>query len=87
LVPHSSMLLLFTSAAQTHVFPEIQIDGLRFLDILLKHTPKIVMASWIEGNSSQGMRILDGYLGILNVANKMRGSQGKSVRSLQSVKN
>ncbi|KAH9950477.1 hypothetical protein B0H21DRAFT_723497 [Amylocystis lapponica] len=57
LIPHSPVLLLFTSSAQTHIFPEIRIDAIRFLDVFLEHIPKC---------GSHGRRILEGYLGILN---------------------
>src|SRR5258708_23791134 len=39
LVPHSSVLLLFITSAQTHIFPEIRIDAVRFLDIVMDVMP------------------------------------------------
>ncbi|TFK77025.1 hypothetical protein BDN72DRAFT_753619 [Pluteus cervinus] len=65
LVPHSPTLLLFTTSAQTHIFPEIRIDAIRFLDILLEAIPQPVAEGWTNG-STHGGRVLLGYLGILN---------------------
>ncbi|KAI0830683.1 hypothetical protein BC628DRAFT_1313137 [Trametes gibbosa] len=67
IVPHSPVLLLFTTSAQTHIFPEIRIDAIRFLDIFLDHIPDVVTEGWArQGGGSHGRRVLEGYLGILN---------------------
>ncbi|KAF8973998.1 hypothetical protein BDZ97DRAFT_1647832 [Flammula alnicola] len=70
LIPHSPLLLLFTTSAQTHIFPEIRIDAIRFLDILLECIPESVVAGWCETTDSHGSRALGGYLGILNAGTK-----------------
>ncbi|KAI0639775.1 hypothetical protein C8Q77DRAFT_1082807 [Trametes polyzona] len=67
IIPHSPVLLLFTTSAQTHIFPEIRIDAVRFLDVFLEHIPHIVTEGWTQqGSSGHGRRVLEGYLGILN---------------------
>ncbi|TBU34542.1 hypothetical protein BD311DRAFT_746356 [Dichomitus squalens] len=67
LVPHTPVLLLFTTSAQTHIFPEIRIDAVRFLDIYLEYIPEIVTEGWMQpGSGSHGRRVMEGYLGILN---------------------
>ncbi|KZT72744.1 hypothetical protein DAEQUDRAFT_543688 [Daedalea quercina L-15889] len=66
LMPHSPVLLLFTTSAQTHIFPEIRIDAIRFLDLFLEHIPDIVTEGWAQGTGSHGRRVLEGYLGVLN---------------------
>ncbi|TFY52738.1 hypothetical protein EVJ58_g9842, partial [Rhodofomes roseus] len=66
LVPHSPVLLLFTTSAQTHIFPEIRIDAIRFLDLFLEHIPDIVTEGWAQSSGSHGRRVLEGYLGVLN---------------------
>ncbi|KAI9060172.1 hypothetical protein FKP32DRAFT_1595567 [Trametes sanguinea] len=67
LIPHSPVLLLFTTSAQTHIFPEIRIDAVRFLDILLDHIPDVVIEGWTQhASGSHGRRVLEGYLGILS---------------------
>ncbi|KAJ3976974.1 hypothetical protein EV361DRAFT_944748 [Lentinula raphanica] len=43
LVPHAPLILLFTASAQTHIFPEIRIDAVRFLNIFLEHFPEIIV--------------------------------------------
>ncbi|KZT05948.1 uncharacterized protein LAESUDRAFT_726516 [Laetiporus sulphureus 93-53] len=65
LVPHTPILLLFTTSAQTHIFPEIRIDAIRFLDLFLEVLPELVTEGWLQP-SSHGRRVLEGYLGILN---------------------
>lgn len=66
LIPHSPVLLLFTTSAQTHIFPEIRIDAIRFLDLFLEHIPDIVTEGWAHSTESHGRRVLEGYLGVLN---------------------
>ncbi|EMD42224.1 hypothetical protein CERSUDRAFT_110758 [Gelatoporia subvermispora B] len=66
LIPHSPVLLLFTTSAQTHIFPEIRIDAIRFLDLFLEYIPGVVVEGWTHGVSGHGRRVLKGYLGILN---------------------
>ncbi|PCH33787.1 hypothetical protein WOLCODRAFT_135324 [Wolfiporia cocos MD-104 SS10] len=66
LLPHSPVLLLFTTSAQTHIFPEIRIDAIRFLDLFLDVIPDIVSEGWAQGGGAHGRRVLEGYLGILN---------------------
>ncbi|KAJ8494635.1 hypothetical protein ONZ51_g2221 [Trametes cubensis] len=67
IIPHSPVLLLFTTSAQTHIFPEIRIDAVRFLDIFLEYIPDVVTEGWtLSGSGSHGRRVLEGYLGILN---------------------
>ncbi|PPQ88648.1 hypothetical protein CVT25_010224 [Psilocybe cyanescens] len=70
IVPHSSSLLLFTTSAQTHIFPEIRIDAVRLLDVLLECIPETVVSGWCATNDSHGSRVLGGYLGILNAGTK-----------------
>ncbi|KAK1234540.1 rRNA processing protein, partial [Marasmius sp. AFHP31] len=65
-VPHSSVFLLYTSSAQTHIFPEIRIDAVRFLNLLLESVPEAVVSGWDTTGNTHGTRILAGYLGILN---------------------
>ena len=66
-IPHSPVLLLFTTSAQTHIFPEIRIDAVRFLNVYLEYIPDVVIEGWNSpGSVSHGRRVLEGYLGILN---------------------
>ena len=67
LAPHSPVLLLFTTSAQTHIFPEIRIDAVRFLDVYLEYVPEVVTEGWmLSGAGNHGRRVMEGYLGILN---------------------
>ncbi|KAF5377588.1 hypothetical protein D9615_005333 [Tricholomella constricta] len=76
LMPHSPLLLLFTTSAQTHIFPEIRIDAIRFLDLFLEHIPQAVITGWNEDNNGHGTRILEGYLGVLNAGTKFGETDG-----------
>ncbi|KAF8168025.1 hypothetical protein B0H34DRAFT_683973 [Crassisporium funariophilum] len=76
LIPHSPLLLLFTTSAQTHIFPEIRIDAIRFLDIFLECIPEAVIAGWCENSDGHGSRVLGGYLGILNAGTKYGETDG-----------
>ncbi|KAL4242182.1 Pre-rRNA-processing protein IPI1 [Abortiporus biennis] len=66
ILPHSPLLLLFTTSAQTHIFPEIRVDAVRFLDLYLEHIPTVVTQGWAQGTSGHGKRVLEGYIGLLN---------------------
>ena len=74
--PHVPLLLLFTASAQTHIFPEIRIDAVRFLDLLLDAVPESVVCGWNESSLGHGKRALEGYLGILSAGTKFDGAEG-----------
>lgn len=76
LVPHAQLLLLFTTSAQTHIFPEIRIDAIRFLDLCLEVIPEVVVEGWALGVNGHGRRVLEGYLGILNAGTAYNESGG-----------
>jgi pre-rRNA-processing protein IPI1 len=89
LQPHSPMLLLFTTSAQTHIFPEIRIDAVKFLDLLLEVVPEGVVSGWTQTGGVQGhvhgSRVLEGYLGILNAGTSYGQEGGRS--SVEPCKN
>jgi hypothetical protein len=74
-------LILFTASAQTHIFPEIRIDAVRFLSIFLECIPEPLVEGWNTTGSSHGKRILEGFLGNLNAGTKFGGPEGKSFRN------
>ncbi|KAF8640646.1 hypothetical protein AX17_000303 [Amanita inopinata Kibby_2008] len=76
LIPHSSLLLLFTTSALTHIFPEIRIDAVHVLNILLDCIPRPVTAGWCVADGGHGSRVLNGYLGILNAGTTYNDSHG-----------
>ncbi|KAJ3568803.1 hypothetical protein NP233_g5483 [Leucocoprinus birnbaumii] len=76
LLPHASTLMLFTASAQTHIFPEIRIDAVRFLALFLEYIPEPLVEGWTSTGSSHGKRILEGYLGNMNAGTKYGGSEG-----------
>lgn len=57
--------MLFTTSAQTHIFPEIRLDAVKILDILLDVLPGIVTSFGVNGH---GNRVLRGYLSLLQVS-------------------
>lgn len=73
------LLLLFTASAQTHIFPEIRIDAVRFLDLLLEVVPESIVCGWNESGPGHGKRVLEGYLGILSAGTKFGGAEGLSM--------
>jgi hypothetical protein len=80
--PHTPLLLLFTTSAQTHIYPEIRIDAVRFLDVFLDILPDVVVAGWTEQGGVQrqvhGGRVLEGYLGIMNAGTSFGDAGGGS---------
>lgn len=55
LLPHASLLLLFTTSALSHIFPEIRIDAVKFLDLLLDLVPDLVAGGWIGAGSAEDL--------------------------------
>jgi pre-rRNA-processing protein IPI1 len=47
--PHTPHLLLFTTSAQTHIFPDVRVDAIKVLDLLLQVVPRTVVAGWDDG--------------------------------------
>ncbi|KAI9572897.1 Rix1 complex component [Boletus coccyginus] len=76
LIPHVPSLLLFTVSAQTHIFPEIRVDAVRFLDLLLDAVPESVVCGWNESGLGHGKRVLESYLGILSARTGSGGAEG-----------
>ncbi|KAJ3987492.1 hypothetical protein F5890DRAFT_1497228 [Lentinula detonsa] len=79
LVPHAPLILLFTTSAQTHIFPEIRIDAVRFLNIFLEHFPEVIVSGWDTANNSHGSRVLEGYLGVLSAGTITGDAEGLPV--------
>ncbi|KAJ3868716.1 hypothetical protein EV359DRAFT_31693 [Lentinula novae-zelandiae] len=79
LVPHAPLILLFTSSAQTHIFPEIRIDAIRFLNIFLEYFPEVIVRGWDTANNSNGSRVLEGYLGVLSAGTITGDAEGPPV--------
>lgn len=46
LTPHLPLLLLQTSSALSHIFPEIRLDASKLVSLLLDHVPRHVTGSW-----------------------------------------
>jgi pre-rRNA-processing protein IPI1 len=76
-VPHATSLLLFTTSAQTHIFPEIRVDAIRFLNLYLEYIPAAVVVGWNQSGSENGSRVLEGYLGILSAGTKFGEADGQ----------
>ncbi|KAJ6610092.1 hypothetical protein B0H10DRAFT_2166190 [Mycena sp. CBHHK59/15] len=74
--PHATTLLLFTTSAQTHIFPEIRVDAIRFLNLFLEYIPAETVAGWNQGDTGNGSRVLEGYLGILSAGTKFGETDG-----------
>ncbi|KAH8835220.1 hypothetical protein DL96DRAFT_1729748 [Flagelloscypha sp. PMI_526] len=70
LQPYAPTLLLFATAAQTHIFPEIRVESLRFIDLFLEYMPSSVTQGWDTAPNSHGSRIADGYLSMLNAGTR-----------------
>ncbi len=73
------MLLLSTASAQTNISPEIRIDAVQFLDLLLQYMPDQVVGGWArsgEVGSSHSSRVLDGYMSLLNAGRRFSDDGG-----------
>lgn len=74
--PHMPTLVLFCTSAMTHIFPEIRLDGVRFVDLLLENTPDQVVEGCPGPSESRGQQVLHGYLGLLSSGTKFDTAQG-----------
>ncbi|KAJ7597117.1 hypothetical protein C8J56DRAFT_851089 [Mycena floridula] len=79
LSPHAPLLLLYTTSAQTHIFPEIRVDAIRYLDIFLEFIPRQIVEGW--NDEGHGNRILKGYLGLLNAGTQFDNGAATSTAS------
>ena len=83
-VPFSSILLLFTASGLSHIFPEVRLDSIKFLDILMDFIPESVCQGWAgHSNSSHltsmgGKQIIDCYTALLNAKGDDKGPAGGS---------
>ncbi|KAK8858519.1 hypothetical protein IAR55_002746 [Kwoniella newhampshirensis] len=65
LSPHLPLLVLQTSSALSHIFPEIRLDGCKLVHLLLQHVPSHVVGSWPHDPSNilEGLRLAVGLGG------------------------
>ena len=52
LTPHLPLLLLQTSSALSHIFPEVRLDACKLVALLLAHVPQHVVGTWPQSTSS-----------------------------------
>lgn len=83
LTPHLPLLLLQTSSALSHIFPEIRLDACKLVALLLEHVPTHVVGSWPASTStaSSSKNTLDGgniILEGLRLAVGLGGEKGAS---------
>jgi len=50
LAPHTTILMLFITSSLSHIYPEIRIDAIRFLDLMLEFVPEVVVDGWVGWN-------------------------------------
>ena len=82
LQPHAHTLLLFTTSALSHIFPEIRVDASRVLNHLLGHFSTMVVKGWDSDNfvsrhSGSGLRILHALLALLHASPKENKDLGR----------
>ncbi|WVF69251.1 hypothetical protein IAT40_004027 [Kwoniella sp. CBS 6097] len=65
LSPHLPLLVLQTSSALSHIFPEIRLDACKLVHLLLTHVPTHVVGSWPRqpSNILEGLRLAVGLGG------------------------
>ncbi|KAL7417489.1 hypothetical protein BDY24DRAFT_375058 [Mrakia frigida] len=68
LTPHLPLLLLHTSSALCHIFPEIRIDAVKILGVIMTVCPKECVDGWgVEGGRGMGVRVGEGLMGVLGL--------------------
>ncbi|GAA93917.1 uncharacterized protein L969DRAFT_92176 [Mixia osmundae IAM 14324] len=92
LSPYHSMLNLHLSSVLSNIFPEIRLDGIRLVDIMLEHTPDMITAGWAKDGrvavasdaqndglaAAQGQRYVDAYLSLLQISASSSMTMGVS---------
>ncbi|KIO28828.1 hypothetical protein M407DRAFT_22080 [Tulasnella calospora MUT 4182] len=66
LIPHANAVLLHATSAFSHIFADVRVDSLLFLDLIMERTPSVL-------NGSRN-RVLDGYLSLLGLRGKVGDS-------------
>lgn len=75
----------------THIFPEIRIDAIKVLDLLLDYFPQQVVGGVLDvganrNGQSQGRKLLDAYLNLLSVNSRLyEDDQKKAASSSASI--
>lgn len=77
LQPQHSILVFFTTSALSHIFPDVRLDAVRMLNLLLDVCPDSVILDWDElygpstsasaGEQNHGERVLECYLALLHI--------------------
>ncbi|PWN52619.1 hypothetical protein IE53DRAFT_340251 [Violaceomyces palustris] len=79
LAPYYSTLLLFTTSALSHIFPEVRLDAVKVLDLILDAAPRFSTEGWERAvlrkapasgreSSSHGERVLLSYLNLFGIS-------------------
>ncbi|TIB79485.1 hypothetical protein E3Q23_00122, partial [Wallemia mellicola] len=82
--PFSPILLLFTASGLSHIFPEVRLDSIKFLDILIDFIPDFVVQGWAGRSLSNnvtsigGRQIIECYMALLNAKGDDKGPAGGS---------
>jgi pre-rRNA-processing protein IPI1 len=58
------------------------VDAIRFLNLFLEYIPAATVAGWNKGDTENGSRVLEGYLGILSAGTKFGETDGQSTSFL-----
>ncbi|KAK9897214.1 hypothetical protein P389DRAFT_194842 [Cystobasidium minutum MCA 4210] len=76
LQPHHSILLFFATSSMSHIYPDIRLDAVRALNIMLDIFPEsIALPWWGEGTSSKSKnseddlpnKVLECYLSLIHI--------------------
>jgi len=77
LQPHHSILVFFVTSALSHIFPDVRLDAVRTLNILLDVCPDSITLDWdamdgpstsaSAGEQSHSHRVLECYLALLHI--------------------
>ncbi|EIW73638.1 hypothetical protein TREMEDRAFT_67469 [Tremella mesenterica DSM 1558] len=89
LSPHLPLLLLQTSSALSHIFPEIRITGCQLVSLLLDHIPSHVIGSWPFSSSGtnvlEGLRLAAGLGGETGSNSSIRLTPGAKLVTLRTL--
>lgn len=69
LIPHASQLLLHTISALSHIFGEIRVDAIGFLDVIMEYVSGDV---FLDMKTQQ--KVLGAYLSLLGLRSKSGGT-------------
>jgi pre-rRNA-processing protein IPI1 len=85
LAPHLPTLLLYTTSGMSHIYPDVRLDALRTLDVLLAAAPRAVAHGW-DAHDTGAARVMAGYRDLLGLAQSANSTVASDLSAAAKVR-